>query len=68
MLRSPVLANTLVKFPLIDRLVPPLLDGDQTFSFSQLLLHGLNLQRRKTKELGGFADNLFSLCRSDIYP
>ena len=50
--RSPVLENTVRKFPLIDRLVPPLLDGDQTFSFSQLRLHGLNLQRRKTKEFG----------------
>lgn len=50
--RSPVLENTVRKFPLIDRLVPPLLDGDQTFSFGQLRLHGLDLQRRKTKQFG----------------
>ena len=49
--RSPVLENTVRKFPLIDRLVPPLLDGNQTFSFSQLRLHGLILEKRRPGDL-----------------
>jgi hypothetical protein len=51
--RSPVLQNTVRKFPLIDRLIPPLLDGNQTFSFSQLRLHGLTLKKRRPEELNG---------------
>lgn len=43
--RSPVLYNTARKFPLIDRLIPPLLDGNHTFTFSQLRLHGLDLEK-----------------------
>ena len=34
--RSPVLQNTVCKFPLIDRLIPPLLDGGQSFSLQRL--------------------------------
>lgn len=49
--RSPVLQNTVRKFPLVDRLIPPLLDGNQTFSFSQLQLHGLELMKRRPDEL-----------------
>ncbi len=49
--RSPVLHNTARKFPLIDRLIPPLLDGNQTFTFSQLRLHGLDLEKRIDKAL-----------------
>ena len=49
--RSPVLLNTTRKFPLIDRLIPPLLDGNQTFSFSQLRLHGLDVDKRRQKSL-----------------
>ena len=49
--RSPVLLNTTRKFPLIDRLIPPLLDGNQTFSFSQLRLHGLDVDKRSKKSL-----------------
>ena len=51
--RSPVLNNTVRKFPLIDRLIPPLLDGNQTFSFSQLRLHGLDLAKRRPEDLEG---------------
>ncbi|MED5562763.1 MAG: hypothetical protein VX636_05970, partial [Cyanobacteriota bacterium] len=54
--RSPVLHNTVRKFPLIDRLIPPLLDGDKTFGFSQLQLHGLHLKKRKLDD----AENYFS--------
>lgn len=43
--RSPVLINTARKFPLIDRLIPPLLDQNWTFGISQLALHGLPLER-----------------------
>lgn len=51
--RSPVLNNTARKFPLVDRLIPPLLDGNETFSFSQLRLHGLDLAKRRTEDLEG---------------
>ena len=34
--RSPVLQNMVRKFPLIDRLIPPLLDGGQSFSLQRL--------------------------------
>ena len=51
--RSPVLQNTVRKFPLIDRLIPPLINDNQTFSFSQLRLHGLDLQKRRASELKG---------------
>ena len=54
--RSPVLQNTVRKFPLIDRLIPPFLDGNKTFSFSQLQLHGLHLKKRKLDD----AENYFS--------
>ena len=46
--RFPVVQNTVRQFPLIDRLIPPLLDGDQSFSFIQLRLHGLNLKRHRS--------------------
>ena len=49
--RSPVLKNTVRKFPVIDRLIPPLLNGNQTFSFSQLRLHGLALEKRRPEDL-----------------
>ena len=49
--RSPVLKNTVRKFPVIDRLIPPLLNGNQTFSFSQLRLYGLALEKRRPEEL-----------------
>lgn len=45
--RSPVLQNTVRKFPLIDRLIPPLLDGNKTFSVTQLRFHGLELSERR---------------------
>ncbi|QNI72231.1 hypothetical protein [Synechococcus sp. NOUM97013] len=45
---SPVVQNTVRQFPLIDRLIPPLLDGDQSFSFVQLRLHGLDLKRHRS--------------------
>ena len=51
--RSPGLQNTIRKFPLIDRLIPALLQGNQTFSFSQLRLHGLELVKRNSDELKG---------------
>ena len=46
--RFPVVQNTVRQFPLIDRLIPPLLDGDQSFSFVQLRLHGLDLKRHRS--------------------
>ena len=49
--RSPVLQNTVRKFPLIDRLIPPLLDGNKTFSVTQLRHHGLELTERRPKKL-----------------
>ena len=51
--RSPVVQNTVRQFPLIDRLIPPLLDGDQSFSFVQLRLHGLDLKRRQSSDRPG---------------
>ena len=51
--RSPVVQNTVRQFSLIDRLIPPLLDGDQSFSFVQLRLHGLNLKRRRSSDPPG---------------
>ena len=49
--RSPVLQNTVRKFPLIDRLIPPLLDGNQTFSVTQLRFHGLELSERRPRKI-----------------
>ena len=49
--RSPVLKNTARKFPLINRLIPPLLHSNQAFSFSQLRLHGLDLKKRRPGEM-----------------
>ena len=49
--RSPVMQNTVRKFPLIDRLIPPLLDGNKTFSVTQLRHHGLELTERRPKKL-----------------
>ena len=46
--RFPVVQNTVRQFPLIDRLIPPLLDGDQSFSFVQLRLHGQDLKRHRS--------------------
>ena len=51
MSRSPVLKNTVRKFPVIDRLIPPLLNGNQTFSFSKLRLNGLALKKRRPEDL-----------------
>lgn len=51
--RYPVLQNTVRKFSLIDRLIPPLLDGDQRFSFVQLRLRGLDLKRRQSSDRPG---------------
>jgi len=51
--RSPVLQNSVRQFPLIDRLIPPMLDGDQSFSFVQLRLHGLDLKRRRSSDPPG---------------
>ena len=48
--RSPVLKNMVRKFPVIDRLIPPLLNGNQTFSFSQLRLNGLALEKRRPED------------------
>ena len=49
--RSPVMQNTVRKFPLIDRLIPPLLDGNKTFSVTQLRHHGLELEERRPGNL-----------------
>ena len=59
--RSPILQNTIRKFPLIDRLIPPLLQGSQTFSYQQLKLHGLTLKKRN---LDGLEDSLPSTCQN----
>ena len=69
--RSPVLQNTTRKFPLMDRLIPPLLDGNQTFSFSQLRLHGLDLEKRRPEELeggwpAGCEPSLDAICSSEF--
>ena len=50
-IRSPFCSTRRVNFPLIDRLIPPLLDGNQTFSFSQLRLHGLDVDKHRQKSL-----------------
>ena len=57
--RSPVLRNTVRKFPLIDRLIPPLLDGNKTFSVTQLRHHGLELEERRP---GKFKDAFPERC------
>ena len=49
--RSPLLQNTIRKFPLIDRLIPPLLEGDQNFSYQQLELHGLDMKKRNLDDM-----------------
>ncbi len=61
--RSPVLRNTVRKFPLIDRLIPPLLEGDQTFSYQQLELHGLGLEKRN---LDGMENVLPASCQPSV--
>jgi len=48
---SSVMQNTVCTFPLIDRLIPPLLDGNKTFSMTQLRHHGLELTERRPKKL-----------------
>lgn len=61
--RSPVLRNTVRKFPLIDRLIPPLLEGDQTFSYRQLELHGLGLEKKNSD---GMENVLPASCQSSL--
>ncbi|QNI52738.1 putative prophage domain protein [Synechococcus sp. BIOS-E4-1] len=49
--RSTVLQNPAKKFHLIDRLIPPLLDGNTIFSMTQLRLHGLQFEQRRQSQL-----------------
>ena len=69
--RSPVLQNTVRKFPLIDRLIPPLLDGNKTFSVTQLRHHGLDVVQRRAKKMkDSFPDqcvpSVTSVCTSEF--
>lgn len=43
--KSPVLLNTQRKFPLVDRLVPRLINDDWAWGWQQLKLHGVDLRR-----------------------
>jgi hypothetical protein len=48
--RSPVLRNTQLKFPLIDRLVPRLINDDWAWGWKQLELHGVELGRSRLRQ------------------
>ncbi len=61
--RSPVLQNTIRKFPLIDRFIPPLLEGDTTLSYKQLQLHGLKMKKRNLDEVEA---DLPSSCKPSV--
>lgn len=53
--RSPVLRNSQTKFPLLDRLVPRLINDDWSWGRTQLQFHGLKLERSQL-EPGSFPD------------
>ncbi len=67
---SPLLSNTVRKFPLIDRLVPRLLQDGWSHGLRQLAFYGLNLDRVKDADFD--RSNLpdcaaaQSLCRSEF--
>lgn len=48
--KSPVLRNTRRKFPLIDRLVPRLINEDWAWGWKQLQLHGIDLGRSRLRQ------------------
>jgi hypothetical protein len=53
--QSPVLRNSQTKFPLLDRLVPRLINDDWSWGRTQLQFHGLKLERSQL-EPGAFPD------------
>jgi hypothetical protein len=53
--QSPVLRNSQTKFPLLDRLVPRLINDDWSWGSKQLQFHGLKLERSQL-EPGAFRD------------
>jgi hypothetical protein len=53
--QSPVLHNSQTKFPLLDRLVPRLINDDWSWGRKQLQFHGLTLKRSQL-EPGAFRD------------
>lgn len=67
---SPLLSNTVRKFPLIDRLVPRLLQNDWSHGLRQLAFYGLRLDRVKQGNinLSSLPDcaSVQSLCRSEF--
>ena len=67
---SPLLSNTVRKFPLIDRLVPRLLQNDWSHGLRQLAFYGLNLDRVKRGDFdhASLPDcaSLQSLCRTEF--
>ncbi len=48
--KSPVLRNTDRKFPLVDRLVPRLINDDWSWGWKQLQLHGIDLRRSRLRQ------------------
>lgn len=48
--KSPVLRNTQKKFPLVDRLVPRLINDDWAWGWKQLELHGIELDRSELRQ------------------
>ena len=48
--KSPVLLNTQRKFPLVDRLVPRLINDDWAWGWKQLQLHGIDLGRSRLRQ------------------
>ncbi len=53
--QSPALRNSQTKFPLLDRLVPRLINDDWSWGRKQLQFHGLELERSQL-ESGAFPD------------
>ncbi|MDM7936629.1 MAG: glucosyltransferase domain-containing protein [Cyanobium sp. CZS 48M] len=53
--QSPVLRNSQTKFPLLDRLIPRLINDDWSWGRKQLQFHGLALERSRL-EPGAFRD------------
>jgi hypothetical protein len=66
---SPLLANTMRKFPLIDRLVPRLLQNDWSHGFRQIAFYGLTFDRLKHGEVDlsslPSCKSLLASCRSE---
>ena len=66
---SPLLTNTVRKFPLIDRLVPRLLQKHWSHGFRQLAFYGLTFNRYKHGEVDlaslPSCDSLQAYCRSE---